>query len=152
MFWGTFEQRIDEKGRVNVPARFRDALRDLADDRVVVTNSRAGDVRCLDAWPYAEWMKLEPSIAAKRRDHSPESMEYFDHFYLPGGQECQVDRQGRLLVPPSLRKFAGLEKEVVFTGVRGKFCIWDKSVWQPVNSAAEQVGATNPRVQYELGL
>jgi MraZ protein len=151
VFRGTFEQKIDDKGRVNVPAKFQKVLKDLADDRLFVTNLRIGDVRCLEARPYAEWLKLEARIA-ERTDLSPAAMEFYDNFYLPGAQECQVDKQGRLLVPPTLRDYAGLLKDVVFTGSRGKFRIWDKAKWQPVHSAGEQIGVSEPGVLGELGL
>lgn len=151
MFRGTFEQRVDDKGRVNIPVKFRDVLRELGDDRIFITNLRLGDVRCLDARPYVEWMKLEARIA-ERTDLSPEATEYYDNFYLPGAQECQVDPQGRLLVPPTLRSYAGLVKEIVFTGARNKFRIWDKPKWDAVHSAGEQLGAADPKVRNELGL
>ena len=151
MFRGTFEQRIDEKGRVNVPVKFRDVLKELSDDRIFLTNLRVGDVRCLEARPYAEWLKLEARIA-ERIDLSPAAMEFYDNFYLPGAQDCQIDKQGRLLVPPTLREYAGLLKEVVFTGARNKFRIWDKAKWHPVHTAGEQIGISEPGVMSELGL
>jgi MraZ protein len=151
VFRGTFEQKIDDKGRINVPVKFRDVLRQLGDDRIFVTNLRLSDVRCLEARPYAEWMKLEARIA-ERTDLSPAAMEFYDNFYLAGAQECQIDLQGRLLVPPTLRVYAGLTKDVVFTGSRTKFRIWDKSKWEPVHLAGEQIGANEPAVRSELGL
>lgn len=151
MFRGTFEQRIDEKGRVNVPAKFRDVLNELGDDRLFVTNFRVGDVRCLEARPYSEWLKLEARVAA-RSDLSAGAMEFYDNFYLPGAQECPIDKQGRLLVPPGLREYAALVKEVVFAGGRGKFRIWDKTKWSTVHLAGEQRGVGDPSVLTELGL
>jgi MraZ protein len=151
LFRGTFETRIDGKGRVNVPVKFREVLTDLGDAGVFVTNLRLGDVRCLEARPHSEWLKLEARIA-ERRDLSPAAMEFYDNFYLPGAQECSLDKLGRLLVPTSLRDYAGLLKEVVFTGARGKFRLWDKASWHPVHSAGEQVGVNEPGVMSELGL
>lgn len=151
MFRGSFEQKIDDKGRVNVPVKFREILRDLGDDRVFITNFRIGEVRCLEARPYAEWMSLEARIAA-RTDLSPAAMAYFDNFYLPGAHECQIDNQGRLLVPPVLREYATLSKDVMFTGARNKFRVWDKARWQPVHQASELVSVSQPGVLSELGL
>ncbi|MGD9764544.1 MAG: division/cell wall cluster transcriptional repressor MraZ [Candidatus Binatia bacterium] len=151
MFRGTFEQRIDDKGRVNVPAKFREVLADLGDDRLFVTNFRVGDVRCLEARPYAEWLALEARVAV-RTDLSAGAMEFYDNYYLAGAQECQIDKQGRLLVPPVLRDYAGLLKEVVFAGGRGKFRIWDKSKWSTVHLAGEQRAVSEPGVLTELGL
>ncbi len=151
MFRGTFEQRIDEKGRVNVPAKFRDALNDLGEEILFVTNFRVGDARCLEARPYSEWVKLEARVAS-RSDLSAAAMEFYDNYYLPGAQECPIDKQGRLLVPPVLREYAGLVKEVVFAGGRGKFRIWEKSKWSTVHLAGEQRGVSDPGVLTELGL
>lgn len=151
MFRGTFEQKIDDKGRVNVPVKFREVLKGLGDDILFVTNLRVGDVRCLEARPQSEWLKLEARIA-ERTDLSPAAMEFFDNFYLPGAQECPIDKTGRLLVPPTLREYAALIKDVVFTGARGKFRIWDKAKWQPVHTAGEQIGVSEPNVMSELGL
>ncbi len=151
MFRGSFEQKIDDKGRVNVPVKFRDVLRDLGDDRVFITNFRVGEVRCLEARPYAEWMNLEARIA-ERTDLSPAAMAFLDNFYLPGAHECQIDAQGRLLVPPVLREYAGLSKEVMFTGARNKFRVWDKTKWQPVHLAGELVSVTEPGALTGLGL
>lgn len=151
MFRGTYEQTIDGKGRVNVPAKFRDVLRELGDDRIFVTNFRVGDSRCLEARPYGEWLKLEARIA-ERTDLSPAAMTFFDNFYLPGAHECQIDGQGRLLVPPVLRDYAGLLKDVVFAGGRGKFRVWDRAKWHPVHQAGELEAINDPNVIGELGL
>ena len=151
VFRGTFETRIDDKGRVIFPVKFREVAKELGDDRLFVTNLRVGDVRCLEGRPYAEWLKLEARIA-DRNDLSPAAMEFYDNFYLPGAQECVIDKQGRLLIPPTLRDYAGLVKDIVFTGSRGKFRIWDKLKWQPVHTSGEQVGVNEPNVMSELGL
>ena len=151
MFRGTHEQTIDGKGRVNVPAKFRDVLRELGDDRIFITNFRVGDSRCLEARPYSEWLKLEARIAAKT-DLSPAAMAYYDDFYLPGAHDCQIDTQGRLLVPPVLRTYAGLVKDVVFAGGRGKFRLWDQAKWTPVHEASELIAISEPGVLGELGL
>jgi MraZ protein len=151
VFRGTFEQTIDGKGRVNVPARFRDVLREVGDDRIVITNFRIGDARCLEARPHTEWVKLEARIA-DRTDLSPAAMNYFDNFYLPGAHDCQIDGQGRLLVPPVLRDYAGLVKDLMFAGARGKFRVWDKAKWEPVHLGAELIGVNEPAVVAELGL
>lgn len=150
MFRGFFDSKIDTKGRIIVPSRFREVLREIGDDRIVLTNLRLGDNRCLEARPYADWLKVEARIA--ELNLSPRAMQFADNFYLAGAQECQIDKQGRLLVPPALRDYAGLTKDVVFTGSRTKFRIWDKAKWQPVHSDGEQIGVTDPDVMTELGL
>jgi MraZ protein len=151
MFRGTFEQRIDEKGRINVPVKFRDALRELGDDRLFLTNFRVGDTRCLEGRPYAEWLREEARIGALT-NISPAAKAFWDNFYLPGAQELTIDKQGRLLVPPTLRDFAELAKDVVFTGAGLKFRLWDHAKWETVRQAAEQHVVFDQNVLTELGL
>jgi MraZ protein len=151
MFRGTFEQRIDEKGRINVPVKFRDVLRELGDDRLFLTNFRVGDARCLEGRPHDEWMREEARIAGLT-NLSPQAKAFWDNFYLPGAQELAIDKQGRLLVPPTLRDFAELAKDVVFTGAGNKFRLWDHAKWNSVRQAAEQHIVVNQNVLSELGL
>ena len=150
MFRGTFDQKIDEKGRINVPAKFRDVLRTSDDERLFITNFAVQDVRCLDAYPYSVWLQLEARLR-ERGDRSPEVIQFFQNYYFPGAQECQLDKQGRLLVPPRLREYAALAKDVIFTGALDKFRIWDRDAWQPVFAAGEQT-VSSPGVVSELGM
>ncbi len=151
MFRGTFEQRIDEKGRINVPVKFRDVLRELGDDRLFLTNFRVDDARCLEGRPYAAWLEEEARISALT-NLSPAAKAFWDNFYLPGAQELSIDKQGRLLVPPSLRDFAMLQKDIVLTGSGMKFRLWDRAKWDMVRQAAEQHAVSNQSVLTELGL
>jgi MraZ protein len=150
MFHGTFEQRIDEKGRVSVPVRFRDQLR-IEDDRLFITNFKVGDTPCLDAYTPNAWLGLVARLR-DRQNPSPESVRFFQHYYFPGAHDCQLDRQGRLLVPPVLREYAGLVKDVVFTGAGGKFQIWDRDARRPVFDSAEGILNTHPQVIGDLGI
>ncbi len=79
MFRGTFDQKIDEKGRVNVPAKFRDVLRTSDDERLFITNFAVQSVRCLDAYPYSAWLRLEARLR-ERGDRSPEIIQFFQNF------------------------------------------------------------------------
>lgn len=151
MFRGTFEQKIDEKGRVNVPVKYRDALRGEEDDRVFITNFRVGPVRCLEVSPYAVWLRLEQWLR-ERPPLTAEAIRFYHNFYIPGAQECQIDKQGRLLVPPRLRGFAGLMKDVVFTGALDRFRIWDIDAWLPVFEGGEQILVDNPDILSEIGV
>ena len=151
MFRGTFEQRIDEKGRVNVPVKFRDVIRGGEDDRLFITNFGVGKVRCLEVSPYAVWLRLEERLRGQPT-LSTDAIHFYHNFYIPGAQECQIDKQGRILVPPRLREFASLMKDVVFTGALDKFRIWDREAWQPVFDAGEQILVNNPSVIAELGV
>lgn len=147
-FHGTFVQRIDEKGRVSIPVSYRELLR-AENDRLFVTNFKVDETRCLDAYLPSQWRNLEARLRG-REDLSPEAIRFFQHYYFPGAHECQLDKQGRLLVPPLLRDHAGLVKDVVFTGSVSKFQIWDREAHRPVRDAAEDM-AVHPAVISSLG-
>lgn len=150
MFHGTFEHVIDEKGRVNVPVRYRDALRGGGDERLFITNFIIQNVRCLDVHPAAAWLDLEGRLRAKPQ-FDPKIISFFN-YYFAGAQECQLDKQGRILVPPRLREYAGLKKDVVFTGALDKFRIWDRDSFAPIFSSGEQMLIENPGILSEIGI
>ncbi len=136
MFRGTFEHTIDDKGRVSVPLRFREILLAANDERVVITNFRQGPVRCLDVYPYAAWTRLEEEFSAKPQ-FDPLVIK-FQHYYFAAAQDCTLDKQGRILLPTTLRDYAGLKKDVAFTSALNKFRIWDRDQWRQVFSEAEE--------------
>lgn len=152
MFRGTYEQKIDDKGRVNVPVKFREFLRGGEDERLFITNSRLQKVPCLDVYPYSAWQRLEERLRGRSADLPPEQVVFYINYYLPGVQECPIDKQGRILVPPRLRDYAGLVKDVVFTGQLDMFRIWDRDAWQPVFSSGEQVLMANPGIVPGFGI
>ena len=144
MFRGCFEHTIDEKGRVSIPATFRKALCVLQDDRLIVTKFILNSFRCLDVYPYGEWESLEQELIKKPR--FDETFFKIESFYLANAQECQVDKQGRILLPPLLREYASLDKEVVFAAALKKFRIWDKTAWGRFNLESEQQFSQNPNI------
>lgn len=150
MFRGCFEHTIDEKGRVSIPATFRKALFGLQDDRLIVTKFILNSFRCLDVYPYAEWESLELELIKKPR--FDETFFKLESFYLANAQECQVDKQGRILLPPLLRDYAGIDKEVVFAAALKKFRIWDKAAWGHFNSESEQQFSQNPNLFSSLNV
>ncbi len=124
MFRGRYENNIDPKGRINVPARFREILLQKYDDsRVFVTNFD----HCLLLFPYTEWIRLEDK-ASKFSTFNKETRAFI-RFFFSSAAECSLDNQGRILIPQPLRKYAGLEKEVVLLGALKKIEIWDKKRW-----------------------
>jgi len=128
MFRGHFQHAVDGKGRVAVPNPFRGALAGLQDQRLVATKFRIGTHRCLDVYPLAAWHRLEGKLLAKNR-FDPRYMR-FRNFYVSGAHELEPDAQGRILIPPLLREFATIKRDVMITGDIDKFRIWDKQVWQ----------------------
>ncbi len=150
MFHGTFEHTIDDKGRVSVPARFRDVLLASHDDRVVITNFFIGSQRCLDVYAVAAWQELEERLRA--RPQFDQRLMRFQNYYFAAAHDCVIDKQGRILLPPSLREYAGLNRDVVFTAALGKFRIWDLQQWKQVFGDAERALMERPEELSDLGI
>ena len=121
MFRGRYFHTIDPKGRVSIPAKFREALANGYTGRLVVVP----DEHCLEVYPLEEWERIE----AKLREQSvfdPE-VKKISRLYMSKAKDVDLDAQGRILIPPDSRKEAGLEKEVTLVGgglVR--FDVWDR--------------------------
>ncbi len=124
MFRGRFEVSIDDKGRINIPSRFRDTLRERYDERLIVTNFDS----CLVAYPYNEWVELEKK--ASQLSMVRKEVKAFQRFFISGATECSLDKQGRILLPPVLRGYAGLEKDIVVAGMLTKIEIWSRDSWE----------------------
>ena len=123
MFRGRYEHTIDPKGRLSIPSRYRE---DLAARRIVTLVLTEGD-RCVWAYPLDEWERLEERLR-QQSQFSPERRN-IARVMVSSAKECPVDRAGRTLVPPELRDFAGLKKEVVIAGVLESFEIWSRERW-----------------------
>ncbi len=123
MFRGQFEHAIDEKGRTSLPARFRDVLADAKD--VILTPSLFDP--CVELYPLKAWQDLEDKIAELPR-FDPNAIQ-FRRRYLSAAIECELDKQGRILVPPSLREHAGLAKDALWRGVGKTAELWSKARW-----------------------
>lgn len=123
MFRGRFEHSIDGKGRLSVPARFREALAQRFDgdmNLVVVPNER-----CLEAHPLSQWEAIE----ARVRENSlfDERTRDFGRLYVSRAHDLEIDTAGRILLPPDSRQYAGLDREVTLVGGGGPyFEVWDR--------------------------
>lgn len=122
---------IDPKGRVIIPARFRKVLK--ADDEYgVVVSIKDG---CIYAYTFSEWKKLEERIRAFKTA----TMEKFKRFFLGNACPLTCDKQDRILLPQSLRTYAGIEsKDIVMVGVLDRFEIWSREKWEQENNQMEQ--------------
>ncbi len=146
MFRSRYEHTIDAKGRLSIPARFREILAERYDERLVLTNFD----RCLVAYPYAEWQVIEEKLASLSMV-SPE-VTAFTRFFIYGATECEIDKLGRILIPQVLREYAKLEKDVVVAGQLKKFEIWSKALWdEELNQSRAQFGQLRGAVA-QLGL
>jgi MraZ protein len=150
VFSGRYDHAIDEKGRVSIPVRFREELQREGLDRLYITNAFHDRNRCLELYPPAEWSNLIDKIRQKAR-FDPK-LEMFELFYIGGAHEVQVDRQGRILVPPRLREFAKLGREVTFSARSDHFQLWDKEQLEQVLKAAEAKMLEDPEFFQKLGL
>ena len=126
MLLGEYNHSIDEKSRVIVPSKFRDDL----GSTFVVTK---GFDKCLFAFSITEWQNFEAQLRALPL--SNENARKYVRYFTAGATECQVDKQGRILIPANLKEHAGLKKELVITGVSTRAEIWDKETWDKYTSA-----------------
>jgi MraZ protein len=121
VFFGTHTPRLDDKGRIVLPAKFRDALV----EGLVVTR---GQDRCLYVWPQADFEQMTARLSQHagrgRADRSYVRMLY------SGASDERPDKQGRVTIPPALRDYARLERECVVIGAMDKIEIWDAAAWQ----------------------
>ena len=136
MFRGTHLYSVDGKGRVAIPARFIKVLSGLQDESLVVTRFRRRNRPCLDVYPLSAWQRLEEKIGAEKRFNK--KLSAFESWYVGAAQDVQVDGQGRMLIPPTLRKHAGIGREVMFVGATDKFRVWDKDVFEQVDRDDER--------------
>lgn len=150
MFRGCFEHTIDAKGRLSVPAKFREVLLGKGDDRIVITNFVVDGTRCLDVYPMEEWLHFEDEI--RKRPKFDRRMLSFQNYYLASAAECIVDKQGRILIPPQLRQYANLKRDVVMVSGLEKFRIWDQEAWKKVFAEAEDKLTQDPDFLRDLGL
>ena len=120
MFMGEYSHTIDAKGRIIVPAKFRESL----GDNIVVTK---GLDNCLFVYTSEDWRKFEEKLRTLPLTNN--DARKFTRFFLAGAAEMEIDKQGRILIPSVLREFAALEKDVVLVGVGSRIEIWDKARW-----------------------
>ncbi len=150
MFRGNFTAKVDEKGRISFPAKFREVLDEVGGEEICITNFKFDGHKCLDVYPQTKWIELEQRLR-EQTERSPRVIKFFQNYYFPGVQECQVDRQGRILVCSRLRDYAGLEKEVVFAGVMDKLRIFSVGTWEAVFAEGEENLPDDPDVVSVLG-
>lgn len=135
MFFGEHEHTIDDKSRLTLPARFRDALA----DGVVLARGLEGQI---DVYPREGWLVTVESRLAELDPLSREARDLRRFFYA-GMADSEPDKQGRVLIPPALARHASLSKDVVIAGVYDHLEIWDRTAWashlQAVEGSADDV-------------
>ena len=130
MFLGTHTPRLDEKGRLILPAKYRDELA----EGVVITK---GQERCLYVWPLAEFTRV--TTAMRDAQMSGKTLRDHSRVLFASASDEVPDKQGRITVPPALRSYAGLERDCVVIGANTRMEIWDAAAWE--SYLARQEGA-----------
>ena len=131
-FRGRSEHTLDGKGRLNIPARFRDVLRDqYRDERLMVTPWK----KCLKVYPLAQWEKMELTLLRRLQEQT--DMGKMIRYMIGGVEECGLDKQGRILLSTKMRLDCGIQKDVVVSGVLSYFEILGKATWEQDNLPSE---------------
>ncbi len=133
MFRGQFEHTIDAKGRTSLPSRYRDVLGAGNDLRLILTPALFD--RCLHLYPMKAWEELEARIA-EMPQFDPNAVA-FRRRYLSAAVECELDKQGRVLVPPSLRDHAELTGAVIWAGMGKTAELWSRERWQAAQALSD---------------
>ena len=132
MFKGTYHHRIDAKGRLPVPAAFRRALGDEPGQVVVTLLDQ-----CLAAYSPSEWARLEAQLAALPAFSKP--VKALTRLLASRAADCEIDVQGRILLPPALRAAAGLGRDAVVVGVLNRFEVWSPESWEAFVRESERL-------------
>jgi MraZ protein len=127
MFRGRSYHIIDEKGRIAVPSRFREPLKSFGQDQLMVTNIFG----YLPVFTLPVWQQIEEKLNRQVSFFDRKKMKSI-RLLIGGAEPCSIDKQGRILIPPSLREYAGLEKEkdVVLVGLGNRFEIWSRERYE----------------------
>ena len=143
MFMGEYNHTIDTKGRLIIPSKFREGL----GEEFVITKGLDG---CLFVFPNDEWQAFE--LKLKSLPLTNKNARQFARFFVAGATPCELDKQGRILLPGTLREFAGLDKDVVLTGMLNRIEIWSKEKWNENNSLDDAAMDEIAEQMTDLGL
>lgn len=145
MFSGECLTTIDSKGRTSIPARFRDVLVNVfGDERFMLTKASPVDFddgsfgRGISVYPLKEWQELERRILTNEGALPLAQLNSLKRLVLGPAQECCSDKLGRVLIPPSMRIHAALERDLYFVGMGKRFDIWSREIYARINSQDER--------------
>jgi MraZ protein len=125
MFYGEYDHTIDRKGRLILPSKFREVAKANFIEKFFVTR---GLDKCLFMFAEEEWKTQEQRF--KALSFTKKESRRFNRVYFSGAIDIAVDSQGRFLIPPYLKDFAGIKRDVVIIGVSNRIEIWSKDIWQ----------------------
>lgn len=127
-FHGKFYYTLDPKGRIIIPAPLREVIYKYNNLKLYITNAPFD--KCLDVFPFEEWNRLEEKL--KTLPKTDEAVKYFLRRVIAPAMECEIDKQGRVLVPYEQRQDTGINTDVVVVGLLDRIQIWDKTEWDAV--------------------
>ncbi len=140
-FRGQYSHALDKKGRVSIPARYREILRKQSDEQLILS-PRDGHLK---AYPLMEWEKMEEDL--KRFPKFNKDVEDYKRFLFSSAQECSLDAQGRILISPELREKTGLKESVLFVGMIENFELWNKDVFsQRYKTTSDTISETESKI------
>ncbi|TCO79315.1 division/cell wall cluster transcriptional repressor MraZ [Marinisporobacter balticus] len=143
MFIGEYFHTIDAKGRVIIPSKFREAL----GEKFIITK---GLDHCLFVYPQDEWKSIEKKL--RELPLTSKDARAFVRFFFSGATECELDKQGRIIIPPNLRIHGKMDKEIVSIGVSTRVEIWSGEQWQIYNKTADLSYDDIAEKMVELGI
>ena len=143
MFLGEFQHSVDNKGRITVPARFREELG-------ACFYATKGLDNCIFLYPSKEWQLIEEKL--RSLPFTRADVRSFARFFFSGATELEIDKQGRILLPPNLRDYAEIDKDLVIIGVGARVEIWSNSKWAAYNEHAESSYLSIAENLVDLGL
>lgn len=143
MFMGEYQHNIDSKGRLIVPAKFREEL----GATFIVTK---GLDKCLFAYTKDEWKVFEEKV--RKLPLTNKDVRKFVRFFFSGAVECETDNQGRIMIPQNLREYAVIKKEIVSIGVSNRIEIWSKENWIEYNDEENFIDGQLAEKMAELGI
>jgi MraZ protein len=125
---------MDNKGRVSLPARFRDEISESGNDRVILTFALDPQYSHLDVYPFHRWVQFEEKLASQPL--FDENIVQLKRLYVANAVECQIDNHGRVLIPASHRNYASIDNEVTWTGMTRIIELWQPEIWQQAQEDA----------------
>jgi len=142
MFLGTHTPKLDDKGRLILPAKFRDELA----DGLVITRFQE---RCLAIWPIGSFVEMTKTV--RSASSSQLDVRDYQRMLASGASDETPDRQGRITIPPHLRSYAGLDKDCVVVGAIDRVEVWNAAAWEEYSTEKESAYADLNQTLFPTG-